>query len=52
MFVGQGLNDILVLAQADVGVAINSVTDITGEASGTVIMKDSLEDVLSAILIS
>ena len=52
MFVGDGINDSPVLAQADVGVAINSGADITVHAAGIVLMKDSLYDVVNAIRIS
>ena len=52
MFVGDGINDSPVLAQADVGVAINSGSDITVNAAGIVLMKDSLIDVINGIKIS
>ncbi len=52
MFIGDGINDSPVLAQADVGVAINSGSDITVNAAGIVLMKDSLTDVINAIRIS
>ena len=52
MFVGDGVNDSPVLAQADAGVAINASSDITVQAAGVVVLKDRLDDVLNAILIS
>jgi len=52
MFVGDGINDSPVLAQADVGCAINAASDIPVRAAGVVLMKDSLEDVWTAIRIS
>lgn len=52
MFIGDGINDSPVLAQADVGCAINSASDLTVGAAGIVLMKDDLLDVLKAILIA
>ena len=52
MFVGDGVNDSPVLAQADIGVAINAASDVTVQAAGIVIMKDRLDDVINAILIA
>lgn len=52
MFVGDGINDSPVLAQADIGCAINAASDITVSAAGIVLIKDDLIDVVKAILIS
>ena len=52
MFVGDGINDSPVLAQAEVGVAINSGSDITVDAADIVLMKDNLCDVINSIRIS
>lgn len=52
MFVGDGINDSISIKQADIGIALNSGSEITKDAGDIILMNNTLKSVTQSINLS
>ena len=52
MLVGDGINDAPSLASSDIGVSVNSGTDIAADSSDVILVNDDLSKIVDLLIIS